>query len=334
MNKPANQPRDAFFATEHIPAGFWLRLAGRLIDWIPLSGILVLVLGMGPSGLYLLGVPESITSLCVALFVLAHFAFFVAFTTCLGQTPGKWVVGIKVVDADGQPPRFGVTLRRELVEFLWMALRICLVGLLDPIWIAFTSKKQALHDLGAGTYVVRIARRPLIAIVVVAVIGVTAEPLSVEYVKRHSFECFYIPSGAMAPTLMTGDQIWVNKYIYDIREPEVAEVVVFEAPHEATPDRKDFIKRVVGLPGDILECRDGKLFRNDQPADEPYIRGPTPSYWPGLPQPYEVPQGSIVVFGDNRSNSNDSHRWGPLPVENLTGKALFIYWPPPRIGVL
>ena len=138
----------------------------------------------------------------------------------------------------------------------------------------------------------------------------------------------------MAPTLVPGDRMGVGKHVYSVRTPKLAEVVVFEVPPEVAGGGKHFIKRIVGLPGDILECRDGKLFRNDQPVDEPYIRGPTPSYWPGLPQPYEVLQGHIVVFGDNRSNSNDSHRWGPLPIENLTGKALFIYWPPRRIGAL
>jgi len=215
-----------------------------------------------------------------------------------------------------------------------MALRVVLVGLLDPIWIAFTRKKQALHDLAGGTHVVRIARRPLLAIVIIAAIGAAIQPLASEYVERRSFECFYLPSEAMAPTLMPRDRVCVGKYVYDVRTPRLAEVVVFEAPPEAAPGEIHFIKRIVGVPGDILECRDGRLFRNDRPVDEPYTRGATPSYWPGLPQPYEVPPGHIVVLGDNRSISNDSHRWGPLPVENLTGKALFICWPPQRIGVL
>ena len=88
------------------------------------------------------------------------------------------------------------------------------------------------------------------------------------------------------------------------------------------------------MPGDILEPRDGKLYRNGEPVDEPYIRRPVPSYWPGLPPPYKVPEGYVVVFGDNRDNSNDGHHWGPLSRVNLMGKALVVFWPPHRIGLV
>jgi len=147
-------------------------------------------------------------------------------------------------------------------------------------------------------------------------------------------QAFYIPSGSMEPTLLPGDRILVSKYIYYLREPRDGDVVVFEAPPEASNEEKDFIKRVVGVPGDILEPRDGKLYRNGKPVDEPYIRGAIPNYWPGLPPPYKVPPGYVVVFGDNRSNSNDSHHWGPLPRVNLMGKAFVIFWPPHRIGLV
>ncbi len=147
-------------------------------------------------------------------------------------------------------------------------------------------------------------------------------------------QAFYIPSGSMEPTLLPGDRILVSKYSYYLGEPGVGDVVVFEAPPQASPEEKDFIKRVVGVPGDILEPRDGKLCRNGEPVDEPYIRGPVPSYWSGLPPPYKVPPGYVVVFGDNRGNSNDGHKWGPLSRVNLMGKALVVFWPPHRIGVV
>ena len=147
-------------------------------------------------------------------------------------------------------------------------------------------------------------------------------------------QAFYIPSGSMEPTLVAGDRILVSKYIYYLREPQVGDVVVFEAPPQASSVEKDFIKRVVGVPGDILEVHNGRLYCNREPVDEPYIRGPVPDYWPGLPQPYEVPPGHVVVFGDNRGNSNDGHKWGPLSRVNLMGKALVVFWPPHRIGLV
>ncbi len=147
-------------------------------------------------------------------------------------------------------------------------------------------------------------------------------------------QAFYIPSGSMEPTLQAGDRILVSKYIYYLGEPQVGDVVVFEAPPEASTEEKDFIKRVVGVPGDILEPHGGQLYRNGELVNEPYIRGPVPSYWSGLPPPYKVPEGYVVVFGDNRGNSNDGHKWGPLYRVNLMGKALVVFWPPHRIGLI
>ena len=97
---------------------------------------------------------------------------------------------------------------------------------------------------------------------------------------------------------------------------------------------KDFIKRVVGVPGDVLDESNGKLYRNGKPLDEPYVAGPTNSNWPGLSKPYTVPPGYVVVFGDNRGNSNDGRKWGPLPRTNIQGKAFVKFWPPNRISLV
>jgi len=147
-------------------------------------------------------------------------------------------------------------------------------------------------------------------------------------------QAFFIPSGSMEPTLQIGDRLLVNKAVYYLREPQVGDIVVFRAPPQASRTRKDFIKRVVGVPGDTLDERYGKLYRNDEPVEEPYIKGSIPWEWDGLGQPYIVPPGHVVVFGDNRLNSNDSHHWGPLSRTNILGKAFFKFWPPHRIGVI
>jgi signal peptidase I len=272
-------------------------------------------------------------------------------------------------------------------------------------------------------------------------------------------QAFYIPSGSMRMTLLEQDRILVNKFIFRVRAPQREEIVVFRAPPQASPDEKDFIKRVIGLPGDTIEVRpdavtiDGKTgiqlinsdavnastFRpessrglpvdkygkhqvekdriliptqdgavpviasptgsiayedrsvlvdgverakltslnlgreahsldalgadpgvegtvvfngeapvlivlrgsrleyraghivvNNQPRKEAYI-AQTPRY---AMAPFQVPSGHLFVMGDNRNDSNDSHAWGPLDLDRVVGKAMFIFWPPNRIGIV
>ncbi len=170
-------------------------------------------------------------------------------------------------------------------------------------------------------------------------------------------QAFFIPSGSMEPTLLEGDRILVNKFIYFFRDPQPGEIVVFNAPPAASTDDKDFIKRVVGTPGDRLCVRDGALHRNGQRLDEPYIAEEPYYRWPyGVPPVPEqyvrdgcvvVPDDSLVMMGDNRNDSNDSHKWSIrnprtgmeenqpfLPRENVLGKAMVIFWPPQRIRIL
>ncbi len=164
--------------------------------------------------------------------------------------------------------------------------------------------------------------------------GLVAVLLVFFVLRPFVIQAFFIPSGSMEPTLLISDRLLVNKSIYYFRDPQAGDIVVFRAPPQASQVRKDFIKRVVGTPGDVLELRDGKLYCNGALRDEPYIQGPMPRRWRALPQPYTVPEGYVVVFGDNRSNSNDSHSWGPLPRANILGKALVTFWPPHRIGLV
>lgn len=152
----------------------------------------------------------------------------------------------------------------------------------------------------------------------------------VAVVNPFIIQAFLIPSGSMIPTLQVGDRIMADKFIYYIRDPQRGEVVVFRAPPEADPQERNFVKRVIGLPGDVVEVRDGKVFVNGTPLNEPYIYEP-PYYQFG---PYKVPQGHYFVMGDNRNDSNDSHIWGPLSRDRITGRALFIWWPVKRWGIV
>jgi len=160
-------------------------------------------------------------------------------------------------------------------------------------------------------------------------------------VRAFVLQTFYIPSESMEKTLLINDRVLVNKLIYNFRSPHRGEVIVFEAPanwRSGVAD-EDFIKRVIGIPGDIVACcKDGHVTVNGQPLDEPYVHFLQP---PSANSefheetgfdvrerygPVTVPPNQYFVMGDNRDNSQDSRYWGFLPRENVKGKALLIYW--------
>ena len=159
-------------------------------------------------------------------------------------------------------------------------------------------------------------------------------------------QTFFIPSGSMLPTLELGDRLLVSKIDYRFGHPKRDDIIVFKAPPEASPDQKDFIKRLVGLPGDVLEVRDGSLYRNGKRLNEPYLDEPEIWYQDkekqaGMPiivnggmLPFRVPKGMFFVMGDNRNNSHDSHAWGALDQNRVVGKAWVKFWPPNRIGMI
>ncbi len=124
---------------------------------------------------------------------------------------------------------------------------------------------------------------------------------------------------SMKPTLNPGEFLLVNRVAYKLGEPSIGDIVVFHAPGVS---ELDYIKRVVGLPGDQVRVVDGTIYVNDQPLYEPYIAEP-PSY----KGEWTVPEDEYFVLGDNRNNSSDSHLWGFVPKEDLVGRALLIYWP-------
>lgn len=160
------------------------------------------------------------------------------------------------------------------------------------------------------------------------------------FIRTFFVQAYKIPSGSMLPTLQVGDHLLVNKLVYGLRvpvtgkryfdffTPERGDTIVFVYPED--PD-KDFIKRVVGIPGDVIEIRNKQLFRNGQPVDEedePYAQhleplrpGPRDNWGPET-----VPERHVFVLGDNRDRSYDSRFWGFVPYENIHGKAFIIYW--------
>ena len=161
------------------------------------------------------------------------------------------------------------------------------------------------------------------------------------FIRTFIVQAFKIPSGSMEDTLLIGDHILVSKFTYGIRmpfsnqtlipvhDPHRGDIVVFKFPGDP---KVDYIKRVVGVPGDVVEGHDKKVFVNGRPEDNPYAVHKDPytirSRFPPRDNfgPITVPPHSLFVMGDNRDNSNDSRFWGFVDYNKLRGKAFMIYW--------
>lgn len=127
---------------------------------------------------------------------------------------------------------------------------------------------------------------------------------------------------SMNPTLQNGEYVLVSKVSYVFSDPQRGDIIVFDFPGNVS--EQDLIKRIIGLPGDVIEVRAKKVFINGVEIAEPYINAA-----PNYSGSWEVPDGFLFVLGDNRNDSSDSHAWGMLPFGNVIGKAIVIYWPPP-----
>jgi len=145
---------------------------------------------------------------------------------------------------------------------------------------------------------------------------------------------FWIPSGSMEPNLHIGDRLLAYKFFYGLDNVDRGDVIVFRYPLNP---KKDFIKRVIGLPGDVVSIENKRIYVNGKLLHEPYvihrdtrIRGyPRDEYGP-----LTVPPDSLFVMGDNRDSSADSRYWGFVPEKNLVGEAFLIYWPLWRIKLI
>jgi signal peptidase I len=135
-----------------------------------------------------------------------------------------------------------------------------------------------------------------------------------------------VDGASMEPTLETGEFVIVNKLAYLYGKPQIGDVIVFHFPRDP---EQEYIKRIIGLPGDQVAIKDGQVTVNGQPLEESYIAA-TPVY----EATWDVPSDALFVLGDNRNNSSDSHSWGPVPLENVVGKAVFVYWPPTDWGLV
>ncbi len=162
------------------------------------------------------------------------------------------------------------------------------------------------------------------------------------FIRTFIVQAFKIPSGSMIETLQIGDHILVNKFLYGtrlpftnlrllpVREPKRKDIIVFRYPED---ESKDFIKRVIGEPGDLVEVRMKTVYVNGQELSEPYKIHRDPMTLPPDSRsprdnmdPFKVPEGSYFVMGDNRDQSLDSRFWGTVSLEKIKGEAFMIYW--------
>jgi signal peptidase I len=179
---------------------------------------------------------------------------------------------------------------------------------------------------------------------IVELVGVVVVAILVAVLLRTFVVATYsIPSGSMEPTLQIGDRIVVDKLSYHLHGVDRTNIVVFSTPPNencAGPPVADLVKRVIGLPGEIISLQDGNVYINGRLLPEPFlppdIRNDT---YPGpgsnayaLHHAYRIPAGDVYVMGDNRPNSCDSRYWGPIPESGIVGKVDLRIWPLSRIG--
>jgi len=147
------------------------------------------------------------------------------------------------------------------------------------------------------------------------------------FVESFVVQGFKVYGSCMEPNLYTGERLLGNKLIYRIDGIHRGDIVVFRPP--LRPDTP-FIKRVIGLPGEILEIRQNQVYINGRPLREPYLH----IAWHDNRSAERIPPGRVFVMGDNRDNSSDSRSWGELPLENVQAKAWLRYWPLSRLEIL
>jgi signal peptidase I len=151
-------------------------------------------------------------------------------------------------------------------------------------------------------------------------------------VKTFLIQAFFIPSGSMLPTLHEDDRVLVNKLSYDLHDVHRGDLVVFERPeNEAAGQIKDLIKRVVGLPGERIESRDGDVYIDGDLLEEPYLADGAETT--GL-EPQTVPEGHVFVMGDNRGDSMDSRVFHAINEDLIVGRAFVRVWPLPDLSLL
>ncbi|GAB4569692.1 MAG: signal peptidase I [Anaerolineae bacterium] len=185
----------------------------------------------------------------------------------------------------------------------------------DPIMLSQTDQAESAVTEGASVPRPRVryarwAREIIETLIVFAVVYVLVNLLTARFV---------VDGTSMAPSFHTGQYVIVNRVAYLLDEPQRGDIVVLHSPEDP---QLDLIKRVIGLPGETVAVRDGQVFINGIPLNEPYLNAP-----PRYQGEWTLGSDQYFVLGDNRNNSRDSHSFGPVPRTALVGKAAAVYWP-------
>ncbi|MBU0492946.1 MAG: signal peptidase I [Chloroflexi bacterium] len=150
--------------------------------------------------------------------------------------------------------------------------------------------------------------------------------LFIFFVVQIGIQNYKVLGSSMEPNLHQGQYLLVNKIEYRLHAPARGDIIVFHYPNNPSDD---YVKRIIGLPGETLEIRDGAVYADGVQLDEPYLRAQTTSRYTGV-----VPEDTVFVMGDNRGNSSDSRSWGALPLRYIVGRAVLCYWPPEQWTIL
>lgn len=223
-----------------------------------------------------------------------------------------------------------------IIFFAVACISLSLVFIASVLLIQFAIQLAAAIDGGrtarriGGDFRPARYNRPLVYLGTYLLFGLLLSETPAFYIRENIVQAFKLPAASMEPSLLVGDHILVDKSATTFSR---GDIVVFEFPEDSGEKHpRDFIKRIVGLPGDEIEVRDKRLFVNGLPAEEPYIAHLEPATLPATVAPRDffgpvtVPEGKYFVLGDNRDRSYDSRFWGFVGKEKVHGKAVQVYW--------
>lgn len=148
-------------------------------------------------------------------------------------------------------------------------------------------------------------------------------------IKAWVVQPFWVPTGSMIPTIMPNDRILAEKLTYKFSHPKPGDIIVFQPTNG---DKRDYVKRIIAVGGQTISIKDGLVYVDGKPFKEPYLS--EDYYDSGSMKEIKIPPGYVFVMGDNRPNSLDSRVFGPIPEDRIIGRAVFIYWPLNRVGLL
>ena len=272
-----------------IPAGIWRRVGAKFCDWTLVFALQVLLIFLLAGLDVLVAQPAEIVMLAFAcLFVaqiaylfVAQIAYFALGNSYGRRTFGYRLAGLRLENLEGQPLSPGRSWWRSLLSNLASTFFVY-GGFLDYLCAALNREKRSGHDFVCKTRVVSVAKPrygPLLALPTVSAVLLIL--WTADIISPSALRAFYIPAGSMEPTLQINDRLLSNLLIYHLRSPQNGEIAIFEAPKAALMNSNvsgdvDFIKRVVGVPGDAVWIANRQLYRNGMKIEEPYAQWDNP----------------------------------------------------------